>query len=523
MKKIVYIAFAALSLSSCRLDDNMSENNPSKDLVTPDLYLSAAQTTNYTVETSDMYQLSNVWMNNWAGNVYQFASPLSNEYQMQVTSAFNPGNNIWNNGYVAMARYANIYNHPEAAKYPDHAAIAKILMANSMQYIVDFYGDAPFSEAFKYGANPTPKYDKGEDIYRALVILINEAIQTINTTTPQFAVKSEDEIYSGNMDKWVKLANTIKLRILLRQSKVTDPNIRSFVDSQLQSLQNASFITSLADQANINPGYNAGNETQQNPLIRNYHYANFNLSTLNTNGYRYIGNITDHYATLLEGTNPKTAGTKDPRGFIMYRPVTPAPGQPQILRGIVQGQGQLPGATEASFSRLRWKFYEVGGTPAALVNNSSMDGYIMTLAESELLQSEAAELYPSIFSNAQGHYNSAVTASFNFFGIGGQAATYLASINTKPYGWNGADGHIAAIQYQRMIALNFVKPQETYINYLKTGYPVTPLATTASQPNKPWRLSYPSFEYVANTANVPNVSLTDLFVKNQYTPFWNRN
>lgn len=513
MKKYILIAFAALSVASCKLDDNISQNDPGVEQVTPNLYLSAAQTTSYNVEVSDIFELSNVWMNNWAGNIYYFASPYSAEYQLQITSAFARGNNFWNNGYVTMARFANIYNSPLADQYPHHAAIAKIQMANSMQYIVDFFGDAPFSEAFKRQANLTPKYDKGEDIYKNLVVLINEAIKSIDDNpSPLFPVGTEDEIYAGQMQKWKKLANTIKLRLLLRQSKVTDPSIRAFVDAQLLTLQGASFITETDGDATINPGYNNSNAPQQNPLIRNYGYKIFDQSIVNTNGWRSI-DISSHFAGLLNGTNAKTAGTVDGRRGLMYL----AAGG--TIRGITQGEGQQPGATEGSFSRLGWKFFnDVTGT------NSNINGTIMSVSESELLQAEAAELYPAIFTNGQAHYNQAIQSSFRFLGgTATNATTYTNSILTKPYGWNGSDGHIAAIQYQRMVALHFIKPQETYINYLKTGYPQTPLALTATQPNKPWRLVYPGREYSTNSANVPNVTQADVFVKNQFTPFWNRN
>ena len=60
---------------------------------------------------------------------------------------------------------------------------------------------------------------------------------------------------------------------------------------------------------------------------------------------------------------------------------------------------------------------------------------------------------------------------------------------------------------------------ESYINYLRTGYPETPLATTATKPNKPWRLLYPADEYSANGANVPVVSQSQCFTKNEFTPF----
>lgn len=515
MKKYIFIAFATLSVASCKLDDNISQNDPGVEQVTPNLYLSAAQTSNYSVEVGDIFELSNVWMNNWSGNVYYFASPYSAEYQLQVTSAFTRGNNFWNNSYTAMARYAAIYNNAQVDKYPHHAAIAKILMANSMQYIVDFYGDAPFSEAFKREANLTPKYDKGEDIYRNLVVMINEATLAIDNTTPLFPVGTEDEVFAGDMAEWKKLANTIKLRLLLRQSKVTDPTIRTFVQAQLQTLQGADFISETMGDATINPGYNNSNAPQQNPLIRNYSYLNFDQSAENINGYRAI-DLSSHFADLLNGTNPKTTGTTDGRRGSMYRSVG------GTLRGITQGAGQIPGTTEASFSRMAWKFYQVAG--GQLVENSGIDGTIMSVAESELLQAEAAELYPAIFTNGIGHYNQAIESSFRFFGLTATAATtYRNSLLAKPYGWNGADGHIAAIQYQRMVALHYIKPQETYVNYLKTGYPVTPLALTATQPNKPWRLVYPAREYNTNSANVPNVTQADIFVKNQFTPFWNRN
>ncbi|WP_231433767.1 MULTISPECIES: SusD/RagB family nutrient-binding outer membrane lipoprotein [unclassified Chryseobacterium] len=493
------------------MDDNTAVNAPQIELVSPDRYLSAAQTTNYDVEVSDIFQLSNIWMNNWAGNVYFFASPMSAEYQMQVTSAFAPANNYWNNSYLAMSRYENIYNNPKAAQYTHHAAIAKIMMANSMQYIVDFYGDAPFSEAFKREANLTPKYDKGEDIYRNLVVLLNEAIATIdNPASPQFPVGDEDVVLGGDMATWKKVANTIKLRILLRQSKVTDSNIRSFVTAQLQTLAGAQFVNS---NIAINPGYGNANAGQQNPLINNYGYVIFDGSAINTNGWRYIM-ISNHFATLLNGSNAKTLATVDTRRGLMYL----AAGG--TIRGINQGEGQIAGATEASFSRLSWRFLN----NSSATTNSEIDGYIMTAAESYLLQAEAAELYPAVFSNAQGNYNAGIAASFAILGgTAAQATAYTNSLNSKPYGWNGTDGHIAAIQYQRMVALHFFKPQETYINYLKTGFPVTPLALTATQPNKPWRLVYPGREYNTNSANVPVVNQADVFVKNQFTPFWNRN
>lgn len=509
MKKIILIAFSTLALVGCKLDDNIDPNLPQTEDLSPRNLLAAAETTAYAAQTGSMYQLSNIWTNTWAGNYYYYAAPMTREYQMDVTSTFyNP---IWNSNYLAMANLSQIINNKKAADYPLHTAISKILLANSMQYIVDFYGDAPYTEAFKLQELLTPKYDKGEDIYHDLVVKLNEAVEAIDNTDVTSAnevTASEDVILNGDMATWKLLANTIKLRLLLRQSKVTDGTISSFVNEQLATLANEPLINK---DVTIQPGYNPGTQEGMNPLYSNYGLYLYD-GTRNNAGNRYIM-VSDHFAKLLKGDASKpTAGVLDKRSTKMYRAVG------GTVNGIEQGSVKPDGTAESQYSRNGWIFN------TALADGGSREGYVFTLSEAELLLAEAAVNYPQYFSNAKVHYDNAIKASFVFYGLTNADATaYIAQIDPKPVGWTGAPEKIAAIQYQRLVALNQVKPMETYINYLKTGYPVTPLALSATHPNKPYRLVYPQSEYVGNSANVPNVSTNDVFDKNAYTPFWNRN
>ena len=169
--------------------------------------------------------------------------------------------------------------------------------------------------------------------------------------------------------------------------------------------------------------------------------------------------------------------------------------------------------TIANFSFLAGPFLTAAG--------ASADGYIMMKSESELLQSEAALRGYAGFAGDQAHFVAGVTASFAFDGKAADAAAYLTSIAAKPMvGFTGTmDNKIAAIQYQRWVALMNFNGIESYINYLRTGYPATPLATTTVKANKPWRLLYPSAEYSSNSANVPTVSQAEAFTKNASTPF----
>lgn len=519
MKKIFLISLSALVLTGCKLDDNIDPNLPQTDDLSPRDLITAAETTTYAAQTGAMFQLSNIWTNTWSGNYYYYAAPMTREYQMDVTSTFYNG--IWNDNYLAMANLAQIINNKNASSYPLHVAISKILLANSMQYIVDFYGDAPYTQAFKQQALLTPKYDKGEDIYQDLIVKLNEAIETLNNITePNTDTEvrsSEDVIFGGlvaddgtyeiNKAKWISLANTIKLRILLRQSNVTDASVASFVNEQLASISGADFVSA---DVMIQPGYNASTQESMNPLYSGYGYYLYD-GTRNNSGNRYIM-ISDHFAKLLKGDSSKpTSGVADLRRTKMYRAIS------NTVNGIEQGSVKPEGTAESQYSRLGWIYN------TTLSSGPTNAGYIVTASESELLQAEAAVLYPQYFSNAQGHYNNAVLDSFAFYGLSTSDATaYLAALDAKSVGWTGASSKIAAIQYQRLVCLNLTRPVETYINYLKTGYPDTPLALTATHSNKPYRLVYPQSEYVGNSANVPNVTTNDVFVKNNFTPFWNR-
>lgn len=522
MKKIFLIWGVSISLASCSLDENVSPNTTTTDNATPDLILGGAETGVYRAQVSgrrnlndNMFKLSNIWMNAWAGNEYYFASPLSSEYQMDLSTSFYAS--IWEDNYLSAANLSVIINNKQKEKYAKHVVIAKILMANTMQYIVDFYGDAPYSEAFREQGNISPVYDDDADIYKALVEELNEAIKSIDAgfDTSVKNVASEDVIFQGNMSKWKKLANTIKLRLLLRQSKVTNADIVSFRDAQLATLENVEFID---EDVTINPGYSSSSQVYQNPMYKEYG-ARTSSGALNTYGWR-LYKLSDHYAKLLLGdTSKPTSGVVDHRIGAQFQQINGV----SSFKGIVQGGGKVNGTGEFTYASLGWNFsYGNSGIQKA---GSAMDGYIMTKVEARLLRAEAAVLYPSIFSDGQVHYEQSIHDSYAFYlpENPSLSSSYLAALNASgsDYSWNV--NPIAAIQLQRLVGLIYTRPMETYINYLKTGYPQTPLALTTSKSNKPYRLMYPASETTANSANVPKVSADQCFEKNEYTPFWNKN
>ena len=82
----------------------------------------------------------------------------------------------------------------------------------------DMYGDRPFTEASmaRYGGTLTPKYDRIEDLYTLWLGMLDDAITTLTTAKNQIFPHTQDVIYNGDVSKWAKLANSLKLKIAVR-------------------------------------------------------------------------------------------------------------------------------------------------------------------------------------------------------------------------------------------------------------------------------------------------------------------
>jgi hypothetical protein len=540
MKKIFLyssIAIAAFTTSCRELDDNISPNNVDPATISPRQMLAASETSVFSTQAGNMNALSNIWTNTWAGNYYYFGNPLTREYSLDISNTFYTS--IWSSSYFAANNLQTIINN--GSSLPLHASIARILKVYALQYVVDFYGDAPYSEAFKGQANLSPKYDDDATIYRNLVLEINKAIEDIDATTvvngDNIVNPGEDVIFAGDMNKWKKFAKNIKLKILLRQSKVTDSSIKSFVDAQLQTLKTGNPDDFYLTDVVINPGYSNLNSSTPNPMFTNYGSVNYQGNSLNTDGWR-LYKTAQYYANAVNGTS-FGAATGDLRGTKQFGKLSMNNNlAASTTTGIKQGAPKPAGSTEWQYSFLGWKFIQsnsmitdylannrTDAAAAIAVSGAKMDGYLALDAENRLLLAEAAVLYPAWFTyDASALYMDAVKNSFTFYGLtAAQATTYLGALSTTNVGWLGAPSKIAAIQYQRLVCLANLRQVETYINFLKTGYPNIPVADGAAYPNKPYRLIYPLSEYTGNSSNVPNVSQAQIFVKNQFTPFWNQN
>ncbi|HEY5688233.1 MAG TPA: SusD/RagB family nutrient-binding outer membrane lipoprotein, partial [Yeosuana sp.] len=141
------------------------------------------------------------------------------ERYIQAATDFN---GYWQRAYAnVLADLSYINKNSTSAAY---RGISKTLIAYMYQGLVDHFGDIPFTEAvsgaIEDGSILAPKYDSANTvIYPALVTMLDDALSQFDVASGD-DVGEDDFIYEGDISKWVKFTNSLKLRILMRTSEV---------------------------------------------------------------------------------------------------------------------------------------------------------------------------------------------------------------------------------------------------------------------------------------------------------------
>ena len=95
------------------------------------------------------------------------------------------------------------------------------MKAYIFQTLVDIYGNIPYSDALKGVEQLAPKFDDQKAVYENLITTLDEAIVDLKANAFASAFAGTDIVFKGNTTKWVKFANSLKLRILMHQAKMT--------------------------------------------------------------------------------------------------------------------------------------------------------------------------------------------------------------------------------------------------------------------------------------------------------------
>jgi hypothetical protein len=343
-----------------------------------------------------------------------------------------------------------------------YEAPALIYKAYATMALTDLYGDVPYSEALQ-GKNGivTPKYDAQRDIYLGpggIIANLDRGIAAINAY--QGAIRLQgDIIYSGDLTKWRKLANTLKFKALLRISAQEN------VATELEKIvADGNFIKTPADNANYA-------FTQSPP-------NNFRMSTAKTGDYNLfvMSETIDSVLTRLD----------DPRKTVYFRPTA---SNPNVYKGLLNGpDASRLSITASNYSLTGRIFREDAG---------KLKAHFITSAEMHFLLAEAAEK-GLISGVAATYYETGIRQSFEYWGVT-LPADYLqrGAVVYKAPGNQAMDQIIT----QKWLH-NIMNGYEGWIEYRRTGFPAfKTIAASLNQNLIPVRMPYPTSEDALNNAN----------------------
>lgn len=473
---IIGIMMATLTImSGCQKDYLDINNNPNQvTAATPVLVLPAALSSSGSY-FSTSFAFLNLWMGywNWSGN-YSIGTSDKN---YQFTTSFNTG--IWDNAYVIIKNYDYIDTQAAALSQPQVQAMAKIMKALHFQLLVDTYGSIPYTQALQGITNPQPAYDNAVTVYEDLFKQIDTALGLFDAADKVeqqggTVVKpgANDIMFQGDIGKWRRFANTLKLRMLLRQSEKADR--QAFIQTQLATLKASPYgFTKTGENAAVNPGY-INSAGQQSPFYGTFGYQVNNQPIEANNIYRGNAYAINFYKTTNDSTR-------------ITRFYTPVGGSGTNFNGTFFGtiNPQANNLTSA-----------IG---PGLLQNVSQPAYILTSYEALFVQAEAAQR-GWIASTPKTLYQQAITESFVNLGLTAANATTYYSQAVNNVGWDASTDKIQAIITQKWASLNGWSPFEAWSDYRRLGVPAVPISQDPSTSVKqiPVRLFYPQSEYNYN-------------------------
>lgn len=362
------------------------------------------------------------------------------------------------------------------------SSVANIESVHIYQNLVDHFGDIPYFAALSgdpaAGGNLSPAYDDAELIYQDLVSRLDTAIMVLSSTNDE--VGSEDLIYGGDLDKWIAFGNSLKLRLLMRQSITGD---QAEIGQKVRDLvANGTFIEDSVGIARIPFGGATGSNFNPQYARRESGIGQFYVASKTT-------------VDALEELN-------DPRLDVLYDEAV----NTNTIVGLEQGNvGDIvaPSADDYSF-------------PSSVAYGESNDVILMSHWEVFFLRAEADVRFGTV-DDEEAMFNEAVKAHFSYVGLtDSEADTYL-TIDVTYDAAASVEAKSNLIGIQKWISMNGLQEGEGWIESRRfdlsgsniftnttNGIFSTPTRSTLAEGVFPSIYLYPQTELSFNAENVPS-------------------
>lgn len=484
------------------------------------------------VKDYDLYEY-----NRFFGFDSQFVGKYAQTFGYTYSSSmYTPGytpfiDSQWDNLYSALTqlrKLESLYNEESTGQQEQDEAFllaARLQVYDFFAATVDVFGDMPFSKACTLPLTNDVQqsyapYDKAEDIYRTILSELKEMAPRFCTIPVPRNFSTQDFINWGDMDKWERYANSLRLRLAMRvasQGELAEEGraiIKEILENPteyplIEEQANNVFITNQkSGQLNFTAGSGLGdwvtNRLASGPVIdRMPSHGNYNMES----------------SDPLTGTYVE--GTDDPRILLYYNPVK------IVNRNTGQTDEHRYLGTDVSVSDELTEYYNSQAEDELITTNKGFsqitqngffwqndkfDMLIMASPEIHFIKAEAYAMGYGVaqdMTRAEEEFKTAVSQSIRLWyyyesiGTGENTRRYEAPTNEAIAAfanarWKSSDytDRLDAIITQKWVHFAFLVSREAWSDLRRTGYPsglVFP-EVAGTIPNVPNRWRYPTTE-----------------------------
>jgi len=473
--KIFLITLIASFINGCNLDVNTDPNRVTETTVTGALiFPAAAHEVGQRVASGNFTFLEN-WIGYWAASG-TFAIDAT-ETTYNITPSF--GDALWLNHYNVLFDLEQARSKAIASGDNLTAAASMILSARLWQDLVDIYGNIPYSQAFQYAKYPLPAYDKGQDIYNDLQTKLDQAI-TYMSSPGLSSFATTDIVNKGDQTKWIKFANTLKLRLLIRQSEISGFS----ATTEANKIMANGGVLQAGETISVNPGYTKATN-KQSPFYANYGF------TVNDAEAAPAVRANNYFVNMLTLN-----------------------GDPRLKRYFLNVGSNVVGCT---YGLAAGNPLVSSGIGPGLANNDAQSQWIFTSVESLFLEMEAIERgWITNDGTAAAKYSQAVAESFTFLGVANASTAAAAYVTAFPY-LGGSTANLKSMLLQKYISMCGIASLEAWSDLRRIGFDIIPATVPATPSGTPYysvnpgvvgsgaipvRLLYAQSEYTTNADNV---------------------
>lgn len=451
---------ASVALLSTGCDKDFEEKNTTGNQALQtdaNLLLTAAMlnTTNTLYNLQIGGDMGSGWAQHWAKVQYNDEERYIPRRELMTA--------LWDNMYFAVIKEAkDAYNFAGIAPVGEEPntnlqGVSLVLQANAFQILTDAFGPVPMAE---FGSN-APAYDSQEAVYDGIIAMLDEAEAKFADGHGEFTATA-DLIYGGDITKWRKFAASLKLKALMRISKV-----RPSVGTQIQALVDSGLLfSSNADSAQL--AYSAS-APDANPIYE---------TIVNSNRLEY--KMSSVLVNKLDALN-------DPRLAVFASP---------------NDDGEYVGNDPGNEDPSNYGGYS---SPGAMYLDPTLPAVFLSYAQVEFYLAEAINegLIDGTIDDARMHYVNGINANFEF----NQLAPSVAYTSSAAVDFTTQAEAREKIATQMWFAL-YGQGFEAWTEWRRTMLPALSIAIDAAIDVIPNRFYYSLDEPLVNPANYAAASAT---------------